>query len=197
MSPSHVATQRLDAVSALRAAGPDAPTLCEGWNTRDLAAHLVAREQRPDAGLGLVAPAFEPWSERVRRGYLTRDFEALLSRIERGPVRLSPWRWPGVENAVNLLEYFVHTEDVRRAQPGWAPRVLDPDLEDAVWKNLTKQARFVFRGRTSAVELRTLDGARRHLLKGHDPARVLVGEVGELVMYCFGRREHAAVDVHG
>jgi uncharacterized protein (TIGR03083 family) len=23
--------------------GPDAPTLCEGWTTRDLAAHLVIR----------------------------------------------------------------------------------------------------------------------------------------------------------
>ena len=28
--------------------GPDAPTLCGDWTTRDLAAHLVMRERRPD-----------------------------------------------------------------------------------------------------------------------------------------------------
>ena len=27
--------------------GPDAPTLCEGWTTFDLAAHLVVRERNP------------------------------------------------------------------------------------------------------------------------------------------------------
>ncbi len=36
--------------------GPDAPTLCVGWTTLDLAAHLVAREARSDAALGLVVP---------------------------------------------------------------------------------------------------------------------------------------------
>ena len=36
--------------------GPDAPTLCAGWLTLDLAAHLVAREARSDAAIGLVLP---------------------------------------------------------------------------------------------------------------------------------------------
>ena len=36
--------------------GPDAPTLCAGWLTLDLAAHLVAREARSDAAIGLVFP---------------------------------------------------------------------------------------------------------------------------------------------
>ncbi|HAP89500.1 MAG TPA: TIGR03085 family protein, partial [Arthrobacter bacterium] len=30
----------------LLAAGPDAPTLCRGWRTRDLAAHLYLRERK-------------------------------------------------------------------------------------------------------------------------------------------------------
>ena len=34
--------------------GPDGPTLCEGWQTRDLAAHLVLRERRPDAAAGVM-----------------------------------------------------------------------------------------------------------------------------------------------
>ena len=35
--------------------GPDHPTLCEGWTTADLAAHLVIRERKPLAGPGIVA----------------------------------------------------------------------------------------------------------------------------------------------
>ena len=34
--------------------GPDAPTLCEGWATDDLATHLVIRERKPLSGPGLV-----------------------------------------------------------------------------------------------------------------------------------------------
>ena len=34
--------------------GPEAPTLCEGWLTLDLAAHMAAREDRLDAAVGLV-----------------------------------------------------------------------------------------------------------------------------------------------
>ena len=37
--------------------GPDQPTLCEGWQTRDLAAHLVVREHRLDAAPGILLPA--------------------------------------------------------------------------------------------------------------------------------------------
>ncbi|WP_461013210.1 maleylpyruvate isomerase N-terminal domain-containing protein, partial [Trueperella pyogenes] len=37
----------------LLAKGPDAPTLCEGWFTRDLAAHLWIREHRLDAAVGM------------------------------------------------------------------------------------------------------------------------------------------------
>ena len=29
--------------------GPEAPTLCAGWTTTDLAAHLWVREHRPEA----------------------------------------------------------------------------------------------------------------------------------------------------
>ena len=45
---------------ALLEVGPDAPTLCDGWSTRDLAAHVVLRDRRPDAagGLGMFTSIF-------------------------------------------------------------------------------------------------------------------------------------------
>ena len=193
MPPSHVSRERLEAVSALRAAGPDAATLCAGWSTLDLAAHLVARERRPDSSLGMLVPALERWTDHVRRSYAERGFESLLERIERGPAAISPWRWPGMENAVNLLEYFVHTEDVRRVEPGWQPRTLEPEHEEAIWVQLVRSARFSFRRQPGGIELRTPDGARRHEVRTGTPSEVIVGEVGELVMYAFQRRDHARV----
>ena len=44
--------ERAALVTTMRAVGPDAPTLCGDWTTRDLAAHLVLRERRPDAAPG-------------------------------------------------------------------------------------------------------------------------------------------------
>lgn len=140
----------------------------------------------------MLVPALERWSDRVRQTYAQQDFESLLQHIERGPAVVSPWRWPGVENAVNLLEYFVHTEDVRRAAPSWSPRALEAEHEEAIWHQLTRQARLAFRPEPGGVELRTPDGARSHLVRRR-PAAVVVGEVAELVMYAFGRRDHALV----
>ena len=45
--------ERLRLVDTARRAGEDAPTLCEGWTTRDLATHLIIRERHPTAALGI------------------------------------------------------------------------------------------------------------------------------------------------
>ena len=37
-----------------------------------------------------------------------------------------------IDELVNTVEFFVHHEDVRRAAPGWTPRSLDRQLEDAL-----------------------------------------------------------------
>jgi len=97
--PSFASIERARLVEALRAAGPDAPTLCEGWTTRDLAAHLVARERRADSGPGLVLGPFSGWTERVRRQYAARDFEELVRLVASGPPLLSPFSLPGADAA--------------------------------------------------------------------------------------------------
>ena len=55
-------TRRHPAVQSV----PDAPTLCEGWKTRDLAAHLVVRERRPDATLGIAVPFLADYTAKVQ-----------------------------------------------------------------------------------------------------------------------------------
>jgi hypothetical protein len=68
--------------------GPDAPTLCEGWRTADLAAHLVVRERRPDAALGIVLGPLAGHTERVQRAVRDgRPWPDLVALFRDGP----PW----------------------------------------------------------------------------------------------------------
>jgi uncharacterized protein (TIGR03085 family) len=194
--PSFAAIERVHLAAALRDAGPDAPTLCEGWTTRDLAAHLVARERRADSGPGLVLGPFGGWTERVRRRYAQKDYAALVRLVESGPPRLSPFGLPGADAAVNLTEHFVHCEDVRRARPGWQPRELAPGLQDALWKVVGVRGRLFFRKSRVGVVLATPDG-RRSVVVDRQPSVTLSGEPAELALYAFGRTGHANVTLDG
>lgn len=195
--PSFAKSERAHLAAALRAAGPDAPTLCGGWTARDLAAHLVARERRADSGPGLVLGPFGGWTERVRRQYAARDFAELVRLVESGPPLLSAFSLPGADAAANLTEHFVHCEDVLRARPGWAtPRALDPGLADALWKLIAARGRLMFRKSRVGVVLATPDG-RRSVVVDRTPAVTLTGEPGELVLYAFGRTGHARVTIDG
>ena len=195
-SGSFAAVERQQLVNALRAVQPDAPTLCEGWTALDLAAHLVARERRPDSGPGIVLPALAFWTERVRRGYLDQPYEELIRSYESGPPRFSTFALPGADAALNLTEHLVHCEDVRRARPQWQPRVLADGIQDALWDGMTRRGRMLLRKISAAVELATPNGRTATVKSG--PGRIrLLGEPAELVLYAFGRRSHARVDVSG
>src|ERR1700722_17051024 len=110
--------------------GSDAPTLCEGWLTADLAAHLVVRERRPDSGPGLVWPPLAGYTEKVRCSVRDRTpWEKLVEKVRQGPpLLLRPFDGP-----MNTVEFFIHVEDVRRAQEAWEPRPISPELADALW----------------------------------------------------------------
>src|SRR5262249_34737116 len=126
--------------------GPDAPTLCEGWTARDLAAHLVVRANRPDAAAGIVVPRLAGHTRRVQDRVAARDWTGLVERVRR-----RPWWAVLGEEAVNRTEYFIHHEDVRRAQPGWQPRELTPEFERALWQRVRTLARLVLRRTPAAV----------------------------------------------
>jgi len=184
----------------LLAAGPDEPTLCAGWRTRHLAAHLVLREHSPLAA-GIVA---KPLAARFERavGELaaesaeTAPYAALVERFRSGPPRFSPLALPGVDNAANLVEFFVHTEDVRRAGERWAPRVLDDDYSEALWHSLVRGSRLLYRRSPVGIILVRPDGVR-HVAKRAASAVAVTGEPSELLMHAFGRRGHALVTFEG
>jgi uncharacterized protein (TIGR03085 family) len=116
--------QRAGLCNLLEQSGPDAPTLCAGWTTYDLAAHLVLRERRPLQAAGIAVRALRPATAKAMRRLQERyGYADLVALLRSGPPPWSPMRVPWAE-AGNVLEFFVHTEDVRRAQPGWTARPL-------------------------------------------------------------------------
>lgn len=180
--------------------GPDAPTLCVGWNTRDLAAHLVLRETRPDAAAGIVVPVLAGWTKRVQSRLAAGDFTVLVRRLRNGPPTLSWFRPPRLDAAGNGVEFFVHHEDVRRAQPGWQPRTLDAATTEYLWRRACRMANFALRRENQAIEFVRDDTGERQLVRRPRSSRLTASETmtisgapAELLMFVFGRRDHALV----
>src|ERR1700745_3407120 len=129
--------ERIALCDLLDETGPGAPTLCEGWTTLDLAAHLVLREHRPDAGAGLLGGPPAGYTARVQSKMSGRvPYPRLVQIIRDGPPPFSLFALPGVDERANLAEYFVHHEDVRRAAPGWEPSELPPGRTEPLWQGL-------------------------------------------------------------
>ncbi|HWM03439.1 MAG TPA: TIGR03085 family metal-binding protein [Actinophytocola sp.] len=166
--------------------GPDQPTLCEGWQTRDLAAHLAVREHRPDAAPGIVLAPFAGYTKRVQDGYARRPWPELVALVRGGPPALWPTRIPAVDKLVNSVEFYVHHEDIRRGQPGWQPRDPDRRRDAAMWAGLSRAARLTLRKSPVGLVLRRPDGAEVVAKRGPDTVFV-TGEPGELLLFAFGR----------
>ena len=188
--------ERRALANLLEEVGPDAPTLCVGWATRDLAAHLVARERRGDAALGLALKPLAKHMESVQRSYARRPYDELVKMVRDGAPFWSAFAWPGVDRLLNTTEYFVHHEDVRRAQPGWEPRKLPAAVQDGLSQAVKGRAKLSFGGTTFGVTLARPGGETTVATSG-EPMAVLTGEPAELLLYLFGRREHARVDLSG
>jgi len=192
---AYARSERLAMAGLLAEVGPDAPTLCAGWTARDLAAHVVLRDRRPDAALGIVVKAVAGHTKSVQAELAAGDFSALLALLREPPV-WSPVSNPLLEETVNINEMFVHHEDLRRAQPGWAPRVLEKGQLAALWSRIRRTARFILRRFPATV---VLDGGEfGAVTAGAGGPRVTVsGDPGELALFLTGRQAHARVEISG
>jgi uncharacterized protein (TIGR03085 family) len=198
--------ERLGLCALLDEVGPEAPTLCAGWTSRDLAAHLVLRERRPDAGAGIVVGPLAGYTARVQQKLSTRlSYPDLINAIRTGPPRFSMFAIPGVDERANVTEYFVHHEDVRRAAPGWKPRDIAPGLSNLLWDRL-RSAKFVLRKVPVGLEFaRDDDGADgnadgsgfRMTIRRGTPVVTVIGAPAELTMWAMGRNTAAHVRLDG
>jgi len=190
-------TERDWLADALRAADPHDPTLCDGWQARHLAAHLVIRES-PATAAGALRGGVAAATERLADTAADRaGYTALVDRFAAPPPRWSPLAWAG--DTVNTTEYFVHTEDVRRGSGTREPRELPPELAEVLWSQLVRMAPLRLRGLGPGVVLVRTDDVRSAVHRpraGHGTV-VLRGDVGELVLAVSGRLQAADVTVDG
>ncbi|MCZ2828256.1 TIGR03085 family metal-binding protein [Modestobacter sp. VKM Ac-2986] len=195
-------SERAALADLLEQLGPDQPTRCEGWTTRDLATHLVVRDRRPDAMPGVVLGGpFAGWTARVSARTAQRPFAELVAGVRSGPPSWVPTSWPAVDRLLNTVEMVVHHEDVRRAQPDWAPRELPRTVQDQLWSSVPLLARGGGLPRTAGglVVRRSdvPDGAadsERRLRKG-SPATTVTGAPLEVLLWVSGRPDVACVDL--
>lgn len=170
--------------------GPDAPTLCAGWTTADLTAHLVARERRPDSGPGLVWPRLAAHTDAVRRSIRDRTpWPDLVAAVRGGP----PWLLRFFDGPMNTIEFFIHVEDVRRAQPGWQPRPLPGPLADQLWKRVGPAGM----AKRVAATVEITSAGRVPKVAGSGPRLVVDGDPGELTLFGAGRQGAAQVTIEG
>jgi uncharacterized protein (TIGR03085 family) len=188
------ARERRELCDLFEELGPDAPTLCEGWTTEDLAAHLVVRERHPTAAGGILIPALEQRTEQFMDREKESGYARLVDRVRNGPP-FGPFAVPGLRTLINLQEYVVHHEDVRRAN-GMGPRTDRRDLQDALWGNLRHGARFLLR-KVKGATVRLQRPGGETVTTGRGPEVVLTGEPVDLILYLFGRDAAAQVEITG
>lgn len=192
--------ERRSLVATFSETDPEQPTLCEGWTVRHLLAHVVQRERRPLARVVDQISRARPGHEKqlgklVEHARTPEGYGSLLARFAEGPPLWSPMSW--ADEAVNLLEYVIHHEDVRRggASP-LEPRQLPDKEQQAIWQRLRVLSRLIYRRSPVGVTLALPRGARRLVHQGQDGV-VLTADPVELLLYSSGRRSAAHVELTG
>ncbi|HEX8510420.1 MAG TPA: TIGR03085 family metal-binding protein [Propionibacteriaceae bacterium] len=198
-------SERADLCDLLEVVGPEAPTLCGGWDAHSLAAHLWIRETDPLGAPGILARPLAGLTERRMAEVRQRwDYGELVEKIRSGPARFSVFALPGVDEPANTTEFFVHHEDVRRAgAPVPVARTLDASVEDWMWRRLKLLGRAFFRRVPVGVVLERAGSAA----PGHEadtiravtgaPIVTVIGRPSELLLFAHGRAPVAEVTLVG
>ena len=190
-------TERAALCDLLDSLGPDAPTLCDGWDTRDLATHLLVRDRDPKAWAGIAVPRLATLADSAMAARAGQPYEEIVAGVRSGAPRWSPLGLPGAKDALNLIEYVVHHEDVRRAQPGWGPRAVPASLADQVWTALKVAGRAQLRKAPDGVRLRRAGTDAEIAAKKGALTVTVVGDPVELALFVTGRGSAARVDLSG
>jgi len=196
----HAQTERQALCQTLLDAGPEESTLCSGWTTGDLAAHLVVREGRPDRAAGVVVNALAERSARAMRQLRERhSHEEIVEQIRQGPPKWSPARVPAIDEQLNLVEMFVHHEDVLRAHLAAPRRSPSTEFVSALGDRLALMGPMLFR-KVPGVDIEVVTAVRhQRVRRGNegDPVVQVHGRPGEVLLFGFGRTAVAEVELIG
>lgn len=196
-------TERRQLADLLLAKGPDAPTLCEGWTTRDLAVHLVVREHRPDAAAGMFVPFLGNHLEKVSAETAKLPYEELVEKFRQGPPHWNPMRLG--DKYLNAVENFIHHEDVRRGGGDTTPRELPAAVERELWKIATQVSRLMVRPKNvhvilhpvfSSTDIAPAATPEVFRIGNTSAAEVKIeGKPSEILLWGFGRGKYTHLTV--
>jgi uncharacterized protein (TIGR03085 family) len=193
MAPSLAQSERQSLCTLFEDRSPLAPTLCEGWTTSDLAAHLYVRESRPLASPGILIPAFAEITERAMdKAKRDLGYAGLIGKLRSGP----PYPFRLIDAQMNLMEYFVHFEDVRRAEDGWEPRQ-NAALDTGLWPMARRGARLMARHLNGAGLELVAPGFGNVIARSGEPRIVVTAGPQELILLLFGRKKAARLKIEG
>lgn len=169
--------------------GPDAPTLNEGWNTFDLAAHLLIRESKPLALPGMFVDALSGMTEKETSKVKARPYAEVVNEWAAGPpVWIKPF-----DAAMNTAEHFIHHEDVRRGGREVRPRDFSRTVNAQLLALAKRFGAMTLRKAQAPVILTppdlppvTLGDKAGVAQRGDDVLRVS-GAPGELLLWVSGR----------
>lgn len=174
--------ERQNLAQALLEHGPEAPTLCEGWTTRDLAEHLYTRERSQIA----MVPAV---GARAKQRIAQMDYHELVNEWAGGPPALIK----PIDSAMNTAEHFIHHEDVRRGDGEVRVREFSRAVDQELLKWAARFGALTLRKSPVPVILSptslppvTIGRGRGVSERGDDVVRV-VGEPGEILLWASGR----------
>lgn len=194
-TPAHIERQAL--CDLFDEVGPDAPTLCGDWTTRDLAAHLVMRERRPDGAVGIVFSPAARYADKVQGSIADVDWDKLVNTVRSGPPIWSPTRIAAVDKLANTVEFFVHHEDVRRAGDSWDERELSSELTEGLHSAVRKLAKQLTKASDYGIVLEPTEDLNPIVANKATPSVTVRGSMGELVLFAYGRLEQANVELVG
>lgn len=169
--------------------GPDAPTLNEGWNTFDLAVHLLIRESKPLALPGMFVDALSSMTEKETSKVKARPYTEVVNEWAAGPpVWIKPF-----DAAMNTAEHFIHHEDVRRGGGEVRPRDFSRTVNAQLLALAKRFGAMTLRKAQAPVILTppdlppvTLGDKAGVAQRGDDVVRVS-GAPGELLLWVSGR----------
>ena len=176
--------------------GEDQPTLSGEWTVKDLVVHLLVREGSP-AAVGILVKPLEKVLDLEMRRVGRQPFNVLVERLRQGPPVWSPYAVPRLDATLNTLEYFVHHEDIRRAQPEWTARDLDADTEKLLWAMVRTGGKGLTRSAPVGVTIENATTGSRAVLKAGEPSVVVRGIPSEVTLFVFGRKQQAHVELIG
>lgn len=174
-----------------------ANTLCVGWTVEDLAAHLIVRERGGLAArVGIVLPFLHHKHDAAILKTKQKSHAELIKILDTPPFWVK-------KLAFNIIEFFVHNEDLLRGELK-RKRVLSDGLEQALSRYVPQLMRLAFRKVSGGFDLIVRDettGEAYHRHIGRTAERVpeleLSGSSGELVLLFMGRGKQANVRVAG